>query len=238
MTSEIVPIVALTLGVAAAATLLCLLPGVAVAWLQTRPSFRGRVALDTLVNLPLVLPPTALGLVLLLLLGRRGPIGSLLHRLGLEVAFTPAAAVVASAVVAFPLFVRSVRTALQEVEPRLVGVARTLGATPRDAFLVVELPLAWRGILAGAVLAFARALGEFGATILVAGNIPGRTQTLALAIFQEIQVGDDRRALELAGVAALLAFGCLLVAELLGEKRRARLADERGGRERSRSLHR
>jgi molybdate transport system permease protein len=223
------PIVWLTLGVSAAATLLCFVPGVAVAWLLSRPRWWGRAALDTLVNLPLVLPPTALGLVLLLMLGRRGPVGGFLHRLGLEVAFTPAAAVVASAVVAFPLLVRSVRTALEEVEPRLVGIARTLGSTPCHAFLAIELPLAWRGILAGAVLAFARALGEFGATILVAGNIPGRTQTLALAIFQEIQVGDDRRALELAGVAALLAFACLLLAERLGERRRARLADDRAG---------
>jgi molybdate transport system permease protein len=225
--AELWPVLALTLGVAAAATVLCLVPGAAVAWVLSRPGWRGRAALDTLVNLPMVLPPTAIGLVLLLLLGRNGPLGGFLHeRLGIVVAFTPLAAVIASTVVAFPLYVRAVRTALEEVDPRLVGLARSLGATPRDAFVSVELPLAWRGIFAGAALAFARALGEFGATILVAGNIPGRTQTLALAIFQEIQVGNDRAALALAGVAALLAFACLFAAERLGERRRARLDDE------------
>jgi molybdate transport system permease protein len=167
-----------------------------------------------------VLPPTAVGLALLLLLGRDGLLGGPLHRgLGIEVAFTWKAVVVASGVVAFPLLVRSVRSALEEVDPRLLGVARTLGRGPAGAFFAVHLPLAWRGVLAGTVLAFARALGEFGATVLVAGNIPGRTQTLALAIFQRVQVGRDREAVVLAGVSALLAFAAMVTVEWLTRRR-------------------
>ena len=218
-------LVLFTLAVAAAATALNLVPGVAVAWALSRRTWRGRTLVETLVTLPLVLPPTAVGLALLLLFGRSGPLGRPLHeRLGIDVAFTWLGVVIASAVVAFPLLVRSARSAFEEIDPRLPDVARTLGRGPLRAFLEVELPLAWRGVAAGAVLAFARALGEFGATILVAGNIPGRTQTLALAMFQHIQVGRDEEAVELAAISALLAAGALALAELLVRRRERTLS--------------
>jgi molybdate transport system permease protein len=176
------------------------------------------------LSLPLVLPPTAVGLVLLELLGRRAPFGAWLHRLGLDVVFTWKAVLLAMAIMSFPLLVRSARTAFEEVDPRLVGLARTLGWGPWGAFRRVTLPLAWRGILAGTVLAFARALGEFGATVMVAGNIPGKTQTLALAIFHNNQIGRDDRALVLAGVTVALAFAGLWTTEWL-TRRRARRSE-------------
>ena len=214
-----------TVQVAFVSTLLVLVPGLLLAWALSRPAWRGRAVVEAFVTLPLVLPPTAVGLGLLWLLGRRGPLGAVLHeRFGLDVAFTWKAVVVATAVMSLPLLVRSARAAFEEVDPRLVGVARTLGRSPLRAFLEVQLPLAWRGILAGLVLAFARALGEFGATILVAGNIPGRTQTLATALYQRVQAGDDGGALRLAGLAALLAFAALLSVELLQRRREKRLA--------------
>ena len=221
---ELAHLVLFTLGVALAATLLILPLGVALGWALARPGWRGRAAVEAAVSLPLVLPPTAVGLGLLLLLGPEGAVGGPLRELfGLEIAFTWKAVVIASGVVAFPLLVRSVRSALEEVDSRLLGVARTLGRGPLGTFLAVHLPLAWRGVVAGAVLAFARALGEFGATILVAGNIPGRTRTLALAIFQRVQTGRDAEAVVLAGVSALLAFAALLAVEWLTRRREARL---------------
>lgn len=202
------------------ATALLVVPGLAVAWALSRPWLRLRALVEMLVSLPLVLPPTAVGLGLLMLFGRSGPLGRPLYEhLGVEIAFTWRAVVLASAVVAFPLFVRSARSAFEEVDPRLPAVARTLGRGPFRAFFQVELPLAWRGVAAGAVLAFARALGEFGATILVAGNIPGQTQTLALALFQRIQVGQDREALGLAVISVLLAAGALVLSEALVRRR-------------------
>lgn len=196
------------------------MPGVLTAWALSRRRWRGRALVETLVSLPLVVPPTAVGLALLLLFSRTGPLGRPLYEaFGVEVAFTWRAVVVASAVVAFPLLVRSARSAFEEVDPRLPAVARSLGRRPLAAFLEVEVPLAWRGILSGAVLAFARALGEFGATVLVAGNIPGRTQTLALALFQRVQVGRDAEALALAAISVLLAFAALAVSEWLVRRR-------------------
>lgn len=227
MTSaETVSLVLFTVGVAAAATLLNLVPGIGVAWALSRPGWRGKSAIETLVSLPLVLPPTAVGLALLLLFGRSGPLGRPLYEwFGVDVAFNWRGVVLASAVVAFPLLVRSARSAFEEVDPRLPAVARTLGHGPVRAFFEIELPLAWRGVLAGTVLAFARALGEFGATILVAGNIPGRTQTLALALYQRVQVGRDREALMLAGISALLAAAALVVAEVMAHRRERTLAE-------------
>ena len=224
--TDTVPLVLFTVGVAAAATFLNLVPGIATAWVLSRPGWRGKTALETLVSLPLVLPPTAVGLALLLLFGRTGPLGRPLYeRLGIDVAFNWKGVVLASAVVAFPLLVRSARSAFEEVDPHLPAVARTLGHGPVRAFFEIELPLAWRGVLAGTVLAFARALGEFGATILVAGNIPGRTQTLALALYQRVQVGQDREALMLAGISALLAAAALTVAEIVVHRRERTLAE-------------
>jgi len=179
----------------------------------------GKGALETLLALPLVLPPTAVGLLLLEALGQRSPIGAWLTSHGLRVVFTWKAVVLAMAVMSFPLLVRSARTAFEEVDPRLVGLARTLGCSRLAAFRRVTLPLAWRGLLAGVVLAFSRALGEFGATVMVAGNIPGRTRTLALAIFHENQLGHDDRALLLAGVTTALAFAALWSAEWFTRRR-------------------
>jgi molybdate transport system permease protein len=208
--------------VAALATLVILPPGVAVALALARYRGPGKGAIETVLSLPLVLPPTAVGLLLLELLSRRAPLGSWLAARGIEVVFTWKAVLLATAVMSFPLLVRSARTAFEEVDPRLVGLARTLGATPLAAFVRVTLPLAWRGVLAGAVLAFSRALGEFGATIMLAGNIPGKTQTLALAIFHESQVGRDDRALFLAGVTVVLAFAALWTTEWLVRRRSRR----------------
>ena len=179
----------------------------------------GKGALETLLSLPLILPPTAVGILLLELLSRRAPFGAWLAARGLEVVFTWKAVILASAVMSFPLLVRSARTAFEEVDPRLVGIARTLGHGPFAAFVRVTLPLAWRGVLAGTVLAFSRALGEFGATVMIAGNIPGKTQTLALAIFHDNQIGRDDRALVLAGVTVALAFTALWLTEWITRTR-------------------
>lgn len=219
-----VGIVLLTLKVAALATLAILPPGVALGLALARYRGPGKGALETVLSLPLVLPPTAVGLLLLELLSRRAPLGAFLAAHGIELVFTWKAAVLATATMAFPLLVRSARTAFEEVDPRLVGLARTLGCTPAAAFFRVTLPLARRGVLAGTLLAFSRALGEFGATVMVAGNIPGKTQTLALAIFHESQLGRDERAATLAAVTVGLAFAALWSAEWL-LRRRSRRAE-------------
>jgi molybdate transport system permease protein len=153
------------------------------------------------------------------MLGRHSPLGRALVARGLDVVFTWKAVLLATTVMSFPLFVRSARTAFEEVDPRLVGIARTLGCGPVSAFFRVTLPLAWRGVLAGAVLAFSRALGEFGATIMVAGNIPGRTRTLALAIFSESQQGHDERAMRLVAITVALAFAALWTTDWLTHRR-------------------
>ena len=212
-------IVFFTLEMAAATTALVLVPVVAAAFVLARYRGPGKGFMETVLALPLVLPPTAVGIVLLELLARRRPLGAWLAAHGIEVVFTWKAVVLAAAVMSFPLLVRSARTAFEEVDPRLVGMARTLGSGPVAAFFRVTLPLAWRGVLAGVVLAFSRALGEFGATILIAGSIPGRTQTLALAIFQSNQTGHDDKALALAGITAALAFAALWTVEWVTQRR-------------------
>jgi molybdate transport system permease protein len=222
---EDLQVILFTLGIAALATAVILPPGVAAAALLARYRGPGRGALDTLLSLPLVLPPTAVGLLLLQALGRRGLVGSSLAALGIDVVFTWKGVLLATSLMSFPLLVRSARTSIEEVDPRLVAVARTLGCGPVSAFWRVTLPLAGRGIASGMVLAFARALGEFGATIMVAGNIPGKTQTLALAIFQANQTGHDDRARALAGVAVGLAFVALWTADrVLARRERRRRA--------------
>ena len=181
----------LSLRVAAVATLLDLLLGLPLAWLLTRGKFRGRDLLSAAVILPMVLPPTVLGYYLLLGLGRQGPIGHLLEgTLGFTLVFTWQAAVIASCVVSVPLLVRAAQAAFEGINPNLENAARTLGRSEISIFLTITVPLAWRGILAGTVLAFARALGEFGATLMVAGNIPGNTQTLPIAIYDAVQAGN------------------------------------------------
>ena len=224
MTAEDLGILWLTLRVAGAATLLILPVGVALGWALARWRGAGRTLVETLLSLPLVLPPTAVGLLLLQALRRNGPIGRLLEAAGMEILFTASAAVLASAVMSLPFLVRFARTAFEEVDPRLVAMARTLGSSPVAAFRRVALPLAWRGLLAGTLLAFSRALGEFGATILVAGSIPGRTQTLALAIFQRSHIGQDDAAMRLVGLTVVIAFVAVLATEILTRKR-ARRAD-------------
>jgi molybdate transport system permease protein len=217
-------VVLFTLRVAALATVMILPLGVAAAALLAGRRGPGRTVLDTVFSLPLVLPPTAVGVVLLDAFSRASPLGSALAAAGIRIAFDWKGVVLATSVMSFPLLVRSALTAFEEVDPRLVGLARTLGCGPLQAFFRVTLPLAWRGVLAGTVLAFARALGEFGATVMLAGNIPGRTQTLALAIFHETQLGHDDRARVLAGVTALLAFLALWSAEAVGRARTRRAA--------------
>jgi molybdate transport system permease protein len=216
-------ILLLTLRVAAISTILILPLGIAAAWLLSRWKGRGKVSVETVLSLPLVLPPTAVGLVLLETLRRSGPVGRLLDRAGIEILFTWKAVVLATAVMSFPLLVRPARAALEEVDPRLIAIGRSLGRGGLDVFARVTLPLAWRGILAGTLLAFSRAFGEFGATILVAGNIPGRTQTLALAIFHRTQIGRDAAAFRLVAVTVVVAFAAVWTTEVL-QRRRSRRA--------------
>ena len=198
------------------ATLAILPIGVVLAWFLARKSWPGKSVVETLVALPLVMPPVATGLILLKLLGRRGPIGSFLNEhFGLEMVFTWRAVVIAMAVMSFPLLVRGARIAFEAVNPRLEQVAATLGASPLRVFATITLPLALRGIVAGSVLSFARALGEFGATILVAGNIPGRTTTLSVSIYSDIQLGHDSEAFRLLAVSVLLAFAAVWTSEWL-----------------------
>ena len=216
---EDLALVFFTLRVATLATLLIALPATAAGLLLARYKGPGKGILETFLSLPLVLPPTAVGILLLDILGHRAPLGGWLAAHGIEIVFTWKAVILATMVMSFPLFVRSARTAFEEIDPRLVAVARTLGCSPARAFVRVTLPLAWRGLLAGAVLAFSRALGEFGATVMVAGNIPGRTQTLALAIFSDSQTGNDDRAHVLVGVTVVLAFAALWTAEWIVRRR-------------------
>jgi len=204
----------LSLRVAACAVALVVPPGVFIAWLLAKSKMRGKSLLDTLVSLPLVLPPVVTGYLLLVLISRNGPLGQLVQdTLGcqLRIVFTWYAAVIASAIVSFPLFVRAVTVALGAVDPRLENAARSLGAGRFRTFFTITLPLARRGLIAGLVLAFARSLGEFGATIIVAGNIPGVTQTMPLAVFSLYQTGRDDIAWRLIAVATVIAFAALLV---------------------------
>ena len=224
MLSEDFGLVVFTVRIAALSTALILVPGLAAAFVLARYQGPGKSLLETLLSLPLVLPPTAVGILLLAALARRAPLGTWLAAHDIEIVFTWKAVLLATMVMSFPLFVRSARTALEEVDPRLVGIARTLGCGPARAFVRVTLPLAWRGMMSGAVLAFSRALGEFGATVMVAGNIPGRTQTLALAIFSHNQTGHDERALQLVGVTVILAFATLWTAEWITRRRGQRAA--------------
>jgi molybdate transport system permease protein len=204
------------------ASLLLILPfGLALAWCLARKDWRGKALVETLVSLPLVLPPVVTGLVLLQIFGRRGPVGSWLHNtFNCDVVFTWRAVVIALAAMSLPLFVRAARTAFEEVDVKFEQLARTLGAGEWRVFFTITLPLAKRGVLAGTLLAFARALGEFGATIMVAGNIPGRTTTLPVAIYQAVENGEDAHAWMLAGVSAVIAFAAVFVSENLQRRRK------------------
>ena len=216
----------LSLKVSVVATLLSLPFGFAVAYLMTYRMFRGRVILDVVVNLPLTLPPVVIGYLLLLVLGQQGWIGkSILRPLGINLIFTWKAAVIATAVVGFPLMVRSIRTGMETIDGRLVQASRTLGAGWFDTIITVIVPLALRGIIAGSALMFARGLGEFGATIIVAGNIPGVTQTIPLAIYEYVSSPrGDALALALCVVSIAISVAVLVLHEWLG-RRMIRKAD-------------
>ena len=203
---------ALTIRVALVATIINVPIALAVSWLVVKKKVPGRFVIDALVSLPLAIPPVAIGFFLLVMLGREGPIGTVAHRLlGVDIVFTWIAAVLASAIVSFPLLARAIMVAMGEVDERLEMSARSLGAGPWRVALTITIPLAYRGILAGVLLGFVRALSEFGATITVAGNIPGRTQTLALAIYSRVQLRDDAAALTLVGISMVLAAATLVV---------------------------
>lgn len=205
---DLFPII-LSLRVATLSTILAGLFGVGLAWLLTRRRFPGRTLLESVVVLPLVLPPTVVGFYLLLLLGRSGPLGASLEAAGLEIVFTWKAAVIAATVASLPLVVKAAQAAFESVDPRIEAAARTLRPA-HSVFLTVTLPLAWRGILAGLILAFARGMGEFGITLMLAGSIPGRTQTLPLAIYDAVQANDLAQANGLAlitiGIVTVLLF--------------------------------
>lgn len=208
-----------TLGVSALAVAISLVPGLALGWALARKQWPGKALVETFLMMPLVLPPVVTGLLLLKLFGKKGPFGGWLEAAGLEVIFTWKAVVLALAVMSFPLLLRCIRTAFEEVPRQLEEAASTLGKTPWQVFTRVSIPVARRGIAAGLVLGFARALGEFGATMMVAGLIPGVTETLPLAIYRSFQAGDDSRVWMLAGVAGGVAFIALWLAGLLNKGR-------------------
>lgn len=211
--------ITLSLRVAGVATLASLGPGLAVAWLLARRRFPGRALLDGLVHLPLILPPVVTGYLLLLAFGRRGTFGALLADLGIVLSFRWTGAALACAVMGFPLMVRAMRLSLEAVDARVEQAAATLGAGPLSVFLTVTLPLALPGVLAGAVLAFAKAMGEFGATITFVSNIPGETQTLPSAIYTLTQVpGGEAGALRLTLVSVAISMAALLISEVLARR--------------------
>ena len=209
----------LSLLVAITATVIVALVGGAIGWWLSRATFPGRGLVDALLNLPWVLPPTVTGYYLIVLLGRRGLLGGPLHTAtGLSIPFTWVACVIAAAVMAFPLMVRAARVAFEEIDPRHELVAASLGHRRLSILLRVSVPLARRGLVAGAVLAFARALGEFGATLMLAGNIPGRTQTLPLSIYEAVMAGEDRTALTLSALLTGVSVIVVLIAGRLGRR--------------------
>lgn len=215
MSPEIREIAVFTIVAALTATAVMLVPGIALAWLLARRRFPGKAIVETLVSLPLVIPPVATGLLLLWFLGRRGPLGRLLDAAGIEVVFTARAVVIAMAIMGLPLLVRTARAGFEQVTRRYEQIAETLGAGPWRVFWTVTLPLASRNILAGALLGFSRALGEFGATIVVAGSIPGRTRTLAVGIYSFTETGQDSQAAALLAISVTIAFAAVLISNRL-----------------------
>jgi molybdate transport system permease protein len=224
MTAEEWTAVRLSLLVAITAMAASLPPGIAIAWLLARRQFWGKALLDTLVHLPLILPPVVTGYLLLIVFGRKGPAGAFLeHTLGIVLAFRWTGAALACAVMGFPLMVRAIRLSIEAVDPRLESAASTLGAHPLLVFATVTLPLAAPGVIAGAILSFAKSMGEFGATITFVSNIPGETQTLPSAIWTLTQVpGGDAGALRLTLVSVAISMAALLGSELLARRVGAR----------------
>ncbi len=220
---------ALTLKVAGWATAINVVLGVAVGFALSRWRFIGRDVLDAVLTLPMVLPPTVLGYYLLVMLGRHGAVGQWLKaQFGIQLIFTWQGAVIAASVVAFPLVFKAARAAFENVEPTLEQAARVLGLTEAAVFFRITLPLAWRGILSGTLLAFARATGEFGATLMVAGSIAGETQTLSIAVYEAVQAGQDQTAHFLVLVTSVSCLAVLLGAGYLAPGRVAGQAS-RGG---------
>ncbi len=215
----------LSLRVAFWAMLCSLPPGIAVAWLLARRDFPGKAALDALVHLPLVVPPVVVGYVLLVVLGRTGPVGGWLYEtFGVTLGFSWRGAAVAAAVMAFPLMVRAIRLSLEAVDQRLEDAARTLGAGPVGVFLTVTLPLTAPGLVAGAILGFAHSLGEFGATITFVSNIPGETRTLPIALYTFTQTPDgEMAALRLVAISVVVAFAALAASEIIARRMRQRI---------------
>ena len=217
------PALWLSLQVATWATLACLVLGTGVGYALARWRFPGRDLVDTLLTLPMVMPPTVLGYYLLVLLGRKGWVGGWLHAtFGINLIFTLTGAVIAATVVAFPLVFKPARAAFEAVDPQLEDAARVLGVSEAGVFWRVTLPLAWRGILAGVLLGFARALGEFGATLMVAGSIPGKTQTLSIAVYEAVQAGQDDVANLLVLITSVVCVAVLLAVGKLAPGRVAR----------------
>jgi molybdate transport system permease protein len=213
--------VALSLKVAVSATILATPAGIAVAYFLAFGKMRGKAVVEGIINLPLVLPPVVVGYLLLLSFGRNGFIGSLLNRFDIQIIFTLKAAIIASMVVGFPLLVRSIRIGMEGIDPAYCKVARTLGAGWWDSFFTIVLPLCSRAIYAGMSLMFARSLGEFGATVILAGNIPGVTQTIPLAIYEYTSTpGGDSMALTLCLVSIVLSFTVLLISEAVSKRLR------------------
>jgi molybdate transport system permease protein len=221
MSAETWVIARFTVLMALIATALVLPPAIAVGWLLARKNFPGKTLLETVVSLPLVLPPVASGLLLLWFFGRRSPVGRALDAAGIEIIFTWKAVVIAMMVISFPLVARSVRAGIEQVDRRFEAIAATLGAGPFRILRTITLPLASRGIAAGAVLGFSRALGEFGATIMIAGAIPGRTRTIAVGIYTLVETGREEAAWILVLISACLAFGAIYLSN--------RLVGQRGG---------
>ena len=205
----------LSLRVAGMATAISFVAATLTAWLLARKKGPLPALLDALCTLPMVLPPTVLGYYLILLVGRRGLLGQWLADMGINLVFSWQGAVVAATVVVFPLIYKSARASLEQVDRHLEDAARTLGASEWRIFIGVSLPLAWKGIFAGIMLAFARGMGEFGATLMIAGNIPGKTQTLALAIYDAFQAGNDAQAAWLVVITSAVCISLLMAAELL-----------------------
>jgi len=213
---------ALSLKVAAAGLAASLPPAIAIAFVLARKDFRGKTLFDAIVHLPLVLPPVVVGYALLILMGTQGPVGSVLEKLGIVLVFRWTGAALAAAIMGFPLLVRAIRLSIEAVDPRLELAARTLGASKTRVFFTVTLPLSMAGLATGALLAFARALGEFGATITFVSNIPGETRTLPLAIYTFTQVpGGEAAALRLSVLSVLLSLGALAVSEWMIRRRHA-----------------
>lgn len=219
MSAETWAIARFTVLMASLATLLVLPPAIAIGWVLARKSFPGKALLETIVSLPLVLPPVASGLMLLWLFGRRSPVGRALDAAGIEIIFTWKAVVIAMMVISFPLVARSVRAGIEQVDRRYEQIAATLGAGTLRILRTITLPLAARGIGAGAVLGFSRALGEFGATIMIAGAIPGQTRTLAVGIYTLVETGREDAAWTLVLISAALAFGAIFVSNRLLDRK-------------------